>query len=236
MRGYLATGILSQPVADVLKEKARQENTTTFNSLIEFIEQSDKWWKVVGSPYSKPVLSDADPRLDELRSSFDWFDDWYNQIKSLPLGQFSAKGKEKMFVAKKTFWALEQTTMAFIGLCKHYLPDAPEGCGIRAWRCSQDPLEAYFVSLNLAMLRSVTTPTLPKHDLKPLCMRVCQNYVRSCNGATSHPTMRECLTAASGRYTNTVLSKSANNGERGRKKKRDFDKTSQDLPGRARGA
>jgi hypothetical protein len=40
---------------------------------------------------------------------------------------------------------MHQTTLAFDGMCKHYLPTAPKGCGIRAIRVSQDPLEAYFV-------------------------------------------------------------------------------------------
>jgi hypothetical protein len=50
-----------------------------------------------------------------------------------------------MFMSRQTFWALRQTTYAFIGMCKHYLPKAPEGCGIRASRCSQDPVERFFV-------------------------------------------------------------------------------------------
>lgn len=64
---------------------------------------------------------------------------------------------------------------------------------MRLWcsvcRTSQDALEAYF------------------------------NYIRSCAGSNIHPTIREVLTRASGRTTATMLSESANNGMRGRKRR-----------------
>ena len=77
---------------------------------------------------------------------------------------------------------LQITASSFIGLCSYWLPKAPEGCGIHPTRCSQDPVEAYF------------------------------NYVRSCGGANSHPTIGECFAAGAGYSTTAVLSKHANNG------------------------
>ena len=113
-----------------------------------YIEAADKWWECVGSPYADTYVDADDERLGTLLSSFEWFESWYADIKSIPTNsRITAKGKEKMFMAKKTFWAMQQTTFAFIGLVKHYVPKAPKGCGIRCWRCSQDPLEAYFVSV-----------------------------------------------------------------------------------------
>ena len=38
------------------------------------------------------------------------------------------------------------------------------------------------------------------------------NYVRSCQGANSHPTIGECFYAGAGYCTTAVLSKHANNG------------------------
>ena len=40
------------------------------------------------------------------------------------------------------------------------------------------------------------------------------NYIRTSRGSTPHKTMRECLQIARGRQTATVLSSTANNGER----------------------
>lgn len=98
----------------------------------------------------------------------------------------------------------QQTTYAFIGMCKHYLPTAPVGCGIRCIRVSQDALEAYF------------------------------NYLRSCGGSNVHPTLRELLSRAAGRAMTAALSKSANNGMRGRKKTKVLDEVTAQLSLRGR--
>jgi hypothetical protein len=63
-----------------------------------------------------------------------------------------------------------------------------------------------------------------------LCCVCTQNFLRSCGGANTHPTISECLSRASGRTMRTVLSKSANNGLRGGKKARSFDEGSEALP------
>jgi hypothetical protein len=140
--------------------------------------------------------------------------------------QVTKDGRNKMFLSRQTWWALQQTTYGFIGLgvclqpfvdacmcmtclavadtkichaaVSHYGPMAPKGCGIRPSRCSQDPLEAYF------------------------------NYIRSCGGGV-HPTMRQCFDRARGRQMITALSSSANNGMRGKKEAK-WDERCADLP------
>jgi len=57
------------------------------------------------------------------------------------------------------------------------------------------------------------------------------NYIRTSGGSTPHKTMRECLQIARGRQTATVLSSTANNGERGgRKRSKRFDEACAELP------
>lgn len=146
MRAPLARGAMSKIVAKVLRKKAEQEKKTCWNSTIEFIEATDTWFTHAGSGYAAPYTSATDPRLEEMRKACEWFENWFEDISAIPLGaSFTKQGKEKMFMSRQTFWALRQTTYAFIGMCKHYLPKAPEGCGIRASRCSQDPVERFFV-------------------------------------------------------------------------------------------
>jgi hypothetical protein len=234
MRAPLARGALSKIVAQVLRTKAAQENRTCWNSTIEFIEASDTWFTHVGSGYAKPYTQADDPRLAELRKSCEWFESWYENVKAIPEGQgdsFTKKGKEKMFMSRQTFWALKQTTYAFIGMCKHYLPTAPEGCGIRACRCSQDPVERFFVSAlfcdDACMMQPPTTCTNRDCVLRVWC--VCtglQSFVRS---TVTHPNTRQALDATNSWSTTAALSKSANNGTRG-KKTRQYDETSKDLP------
>lgn len=127
--------------------------------------------------------STDDPRFERITESMRWFKGWHDRVMSQPLtDQLSTEGRSMQFISYQCWYDLQITASSFIGLCSYWLPKAPEGCGIHPTRCSQDPVEAYF------------------------------NYVRSCGGANSHPTIAECFAAGAGYSTTAVLSKHANNG------------------------
>ena len=88
-------------------------------------------------------------------------------------------------------------------------------------------LEAYFVSAYATAHLIHLHPILPYPTgiFSSDRLTVAQNYIRSCNGSTTHPSIRDCLNAAAARLMQTVLSQSANNGLRGTKNTRDFETT-----------
>lgn len=104
MRGYLARGILSRDVSDLLRQKAQSLNVTCFDGLIEYIDNCDKWWELLGSGYAKPYHDAGDKRFDEMLSVVEWFASWRADIEKVP--GTTKKGRAKMFVSRQTWWAL----------------------------------------------------------------------------------------------------------------------------------
>jgi hypothetical protein len=150
LRGYLARDILSSDVANLLREKGKLEKTNCFNGLADFISNANDWWEMMGSGWAETYADAQDERLQKLLDIVSFFDRWEAQVAGIPLGQApfnlkSASERNRLFLSNQTMWALRQTTYAFVGLCREYLPSAPSERGIRCVRCSQDPVEAYFV-------------------------------------------------------------------------------------------
>eukprot|EP01047_Picozoa_sp_COSAG01_P081873 COSAG01_NODE_16506_length_1231_cov_1.239399_2_plen_69_part_01 len=56
-----------------------------WNSITEFISNSDKMWVNLGSGYASPYGSDSDPRLEELLSNLSWFRQWKDDVMLLPI-------------------------------------------------------------------------------------------------------------------------------------------------------
>ena len=153
MRGYLARDILSSDVSNLLREKGKLEKTDCLNSLANFIANCNKWWEMLGSGMAVTYTStdEEDERLQKLLDIVSFFEKWEARVAGIPLhaepfNLESVAERNRLFLSNQTMWALRQTTYAFVGLCREYLPDAPAGRGIRCVRCSQDPVEAYFVS------------------------------------------------------------------------------------------
>ena len=73
----------------------------------------------------KPVLSPSDPRLDEIISISDWFQDWWTEIDALP-GDLSATEKNAWFITQKLFHDLKCTCHAFVAHCREYLRAWPD--------------------------------------------------------------------------------------------------------------
>mgnify|MGYP006879056040 CR=1 FL=1 len=151
MRGYLARDILSSDVSNLLREKGRLEKTDCWNGLADFIANCNDWWEMLGSGMAVTYTDAEDERLQKLLDIVSFFDKWEAQVAGIPLhaepfNLQSAAERNRLFLSNQTMWALRQTTYAFVGLCREYLPGAPAGRGIRCVRCSQDPVEAYFVS------------------------------------------------------------------------------------------
>jgi hypothetical protein len=143
MRGYLATDVMSEAVADHLK--TLREKNEKWSSTEQFVRNTATVFKHVGSGYAAIYTSAADPRLAELRESLDWFYDWRHGVMSQPVtSTFAKEDRSRQFLSRETWYDLNLTVMGFVELLEHYLPEAPTGCGIKGCWLSQDPCEAYF--------------------------------------------------------------------------------------------
>eukprot|EP01047_Picozoa_sp_COSAG01_P029851 COSAG01_NODE_2062_length_8513_cov_8.566556_1_plen_80_part_00 len=56
-----------------------------WNSIAEFIENSDKLWVNVGSGYAKPYAAKDDPRIAEMLSALGWFQEWRDDVYAVPI-------------------------------------------------------------------------------------------------------------------------------------------------------
>lgn len=69
-----------------------------------------------------PVLSPGDPRLNEIISISDWFEDWWSEIDGLTL---SSTEKNARFITQQLFHDLRITCHAFVAHCQDYLRTWP---------------------------------------------------------------------------------------------------------------
>lgn len=165
MRGHLAIDLLHDRVADFLAEKRSAKSGHDYlASLEQFVRNSATIFRNTGSGYGQTYRSVGDPRFAQLGSALQWrvenfrfcactkfgctkkclfrFEDWHDAVFAQDLTDSLTKtGRARQFLSWETWYDCRLTVKGFTELCAHYLPTAPEGCGIRACRLSQDPCE-----------------------------------------------------------------------------------------------
>ena len=88
-----------------------------WNSLCELIDSTNVLWNNLGSGWAANYRSSDDPRLGEMLTGLHWFRQWEEDVASLPLSANRSKEeRNRMFLSHQTWWALQQTTLGFIGL------------------------------------------------------------------------------------------------------------------------
>eukprot|EP01049_Picozoa_sp_SAG25_P005944 SAG25_NODE_426_length_8161_cov_2.532250_2_plen_285_part_00 len=178
MRGPLATQVLSDAVATHIEKRGGAE----YRALGKFVRACSTIWKLVGDGSAAVYYAADDARLQELLGQLTFFYEWRHYVFSQQVGAggLTQDGRNKNFLSRESWYDLNLTVQGFVELCEFYLPTAPQGCGIKNCRLSQDPCENYF------------------------------GYMRTKGGSGQKPSQVEARAQASIRQQQQVLSRKSN--------------------------
>ena len=139
MRNHLAEEMLNEDFLHLMEcFQANLNEGAYLNSSIQLLKQTSKLIKFFRD--QRPVTSLSDQRLDILKSVFDWFQEWKQEIAKL---KSAGVNTSKMMISYKCLEDIESMLLTFKEICRIHLTKYPNGYVVPS-RINSDIVENHF--------------------------------------------------------------------------------------------
>lgn len=139
MRNHLAEDMLNEDFLHLMEcYQASQNDGAYLNSTVQLLKQTSKIIKVFRD--NRPMTSLSDQRLGILKSAFDWFQEWKQEISTL---KSTGVNTSKMMISYKCLEDTESMLLTLKEICRIHLKKYPHGYVVPS-RINSDIVENHF--------------------------------------------------------------------------------------------